>query len=114
MKKTTVIPTNHEVTFGDDEIIVSKTDIKGHIQYANEVFLRISGYSENEVLGEPHNVIRHPDMPRCIFKLLWDTISSGHEIFAYVKNLCKDGSYYWVLAHVTPTFNNYGEIIGYH
>jgi PAS domain S-box-containing protein len=106
--------TNREVTFGEDEIIVSKTDVKGRILYANPVFIRLSGYSESELLGQPHSIIRHPDMPRCVFKLLWDTIAAGQEIFAYVKNLAKDGSFYWVLAHVTPTFSNTGEIIGYH
>ena len=67
--------TGKEAFFGDDEIIVSKTDLKGHITYANDVFLKIAGYTEAEVLGRPHNLIRHPDMPRCVYKLLWDTIS---------------------------------------
>lgn len=106
--------TGNERTFGEDEIIVSKTDLKGKITYANEVFLRIAGYTEEEVLGKPHNIIRHPDMPRCIFKLLWDTIEAGREIFAYVINRAKNGDHYWVFAHVTPTFDDNGKIIGYH
>lgn len=106
--------TGRERTFGDDEIIVSKTDLKGHITYANEVFLRVAGYTEDEVLGKPHNIIRHPDMPRCVFKFLWDTIQSGKEIFAYVVNRAKLGDHYWVFAHVTPTFNSQNKIIGYH
>ncbi len=106
--------TGREVKFGEDEIIVSKTDVKGRITYANEVFLRVAGYTEDEVLGKPHNLIRHPDMPRCVFKLLWDTIAAGKEIFAYVINLAKNGDHYWVFAHVTPTFNDAGAIVGYH
>ncbi|WP_417386667.1 PAS domain-containing protein [Gimesia sp.] len=108
------MPTGRERTFADHEIIVSKTDLKGRITYANHTFIQISGYFEEELLGQPHNLIRHPDMPRSVFKLLWNTIQSGEEIFAYVVNLCKNGDHYWVLAHVTPTFNLSGEIIGYH
>ncbi len=106
--------TGKEVFFGDNEIIVSKTDLKGYLTYANDVFLDIAGYTEAEVLGKPHSLIRHPRMPRCIFKLLWETISSGGELFAYVMNRCKNGDHYWVLAHVTPSRNEAGEIIGYH
>ncbi len=106
--------TGKEVTFGEDEIIVSKTDLKGRITYANDVFLRIAGYTEAEILDQPHSIIRHPDMPRCVFKLLWDTISAGSEIFAYVINRSKNGDHYWVLAHVTPSFDANKTIIGYH
>jgi|TARA_R110001592_G_scaffold25551_4_gene96927 PAS domain S-box-containing protein len=106
--------TGKEVTFGEDEIIVSKTDLKGRITYANDVFLRIAGYTEAEILDQPHSIIRHPDMPRCVFKLLWDTISAGSEIFAYVINRSKNGDHYWVLAHVTPSFDANRSIIGYH
>jgi len=109
-----VQPTNHEITFAESEIIVSKTDVRGIIMYANLTFLKVSGYTESEVLGKPHNIIRHPRMPRCVFKLLWDTIASGSEIFAYVKNMAKSGDYYWVFAHVTPTFDSGGRIVGYH
>jgi PAS domain S-box-containing protein len=89
--------------FEEDEIIVSKTDPKGIITYANQVFLRTAQYQEEEILGAPDNIIRHPDMPRCVFDLLWKTIASGLEIFAYVKNMAKNGDHYWVFAHVTPT-----------
>lgn len=106
--------TGVERTFGKDEIIVSKTDPKGRIIYANEVFFRIGGYNESETLGQPHSFIRHPHMPRCIFKLLWSTIESRHEIFAYVMNRSKNGDHYWVLAHVTPTFDRSGSIVSYH
>lgn len=106
--------TGHERTFGHNEIIVSKTNLKGHITYANQVFQRVAGYAEEELLGKPHSIIRHPDMPRSVFKLLWDTIQSGNEIFAYVVNRCKNGDHYWVFAHVTPSFDDDGNIIGYH
>ena len=107
-------PTGVERTFGDEEIIVSKTDPRGIITYANDVFMRVSGYDERALLGQPHNLIRHPDMPRCVFKLLWETIAAGDEIFAYVLNLASDGAHYWVFAHVTPSFGRNGEIVGYH
>lgn len=109
-----VRPSGIESHFGKDEIIVSKTDLKGIITYANEVFARVSGYSEAELLGRPHNIIRHPAMPRCVFKLLWDTIEARQEVFAYVVNLARTGNHYWVLAHVTPTLDQYGRSIGYH
>ncbi len=114
MARPTTPPTGREVTFEKHEVIVSKTDLKGIITYANPVFLKIAGFTEEEVLGQPHNIIRHPDMPRCVFKLLWDVLQSGQEIFAYVINQCKNGDHYWVFAHVTPTFNDMGEIISYH
>jgi hypothetical protein len=83
-------------------------------KYANQVFTHVSQYSEQELLGAPHNLVRHPQMPRVVFKLLWDTISAGKEIFAYVNNLAKNGDNYWVFAHVTPTFDEQGKIISYH
>jgi PAS domain S-box-containing protein len=107
-------PTGRESTFEEDELIVTKTDLRGRITYANEVMVRVSGYSERELLGEPHSLIRHPAMPRCVFKLLWDRIEGGEEVFAYVVNLCKNGNHYWVLAHVTPTLDGAGAVRGYH
>jgi PAS domain S-box-containing protein len=109
-----IVPTSRERFFEQDEIIVSKTDLKGRITYANQVFCRIAGYREAELLGQPHSIIRHPDMPRAVFKLLWDTILEGHEIFAYVKNMARSGDFYWVFAHVTPSFGPDGSIIGFH
>jgi PAS domain S-box-containing protein len=114
VKEPTVRPSGVERFFREDEIIVSKTDLKGVITYANRTFLEIALFSEKEVLGQPHSLIRHPDMPRCVFKLLWDTILAGDEIFAFVKNMAKNGDYYWVFAHVTPTFNSKKEITGFH
>jgi PAS domain S-box-containing protein len=111
---TTIVPTGRETHFGNEEIIVSKTDLKGRITYANHVFLKVAGYTEAEVTGKPHNLIRHPDMPACVFQLLWDTIGKRQEIFAYVINLARDGSHYWVFAHVTPSYDLAGNHIGYH
>jgi len=97
----------------ENDFIVSKTDLKGRITYGNRIFIEFSGYTENELLGEQHNIIRHPDMPRSVFKLLWDTISQGREIFAFVKNMAKDGSFYWVYANVTPDYDQSNQICGY-
>jgi PAS domain S-box-containing protein len=109
-----VTPTGRAAAFHDHEIIVSKTDLRGVITYANDVFCRVAGYHEREVLGQPHNVIRHPDMPRCVFRLLWDTVQAKREIFAYVLNLARNGDHYWVLAHVTPSYDTAGNHVGYH
>lgn len=105
---------NIELSFRDDEFIVSKTDLSGKITYGNDLFIRMSGYSEKELLGAPHNILRHPEMPKLIFKLLWERIKEGKEIFAYVKNRTKENDYYWVFAHVTPSLDGSGNIIGYH
>lgn len=114
MAKAQIHPTGRESPFYENEIIVSKTDLKGRIIYANDVFLRVSQYTAKELLGQPHSIIRHPDMPRAVFKLLWDTIQAKSEIFAYVINLASNGDHYWVLAHVTPSFDAGGNVIGYH
>ncbi|MBN2753219.1 MAG: PAS domain-containing protein [Rhodospirillaceae bacterium] len=114
MTRPTVPPTGIERTWPDTQLIVSKTDTKGIITYANKVFCGVAGYQESELVGQNHNIIRHPDMPRCVFKLLWDTVQAGEEIFAYVVNQAKLGDHYWVLAHVTPTFDSNMRIIGYH
>lgn len=110
----TVEPTGIECFFDDDEIIVSKTDLTGRITYANDVFMRVAGYSEAELIGAPHSIVRHPDMPRCVFKLLWDTLAAKQEIFAYVVNMARDGRHYWVFAHVTPSLDAKGNVLGYH
>ena len=93
---------------------MSKTDEKGRITYANSVFLRVSAYDETDVMGKPHSLIRHPDMPRVIFKLMWETIQAGQEMFAYVNNLAADGAHYWVFAHITPSRSSAGARAGYH
>lgn len=108
------IPNDHERVFEASEIVVSKTDTKGRITYGNDLFIELSGYKELELLGAHHNIVRHPDMPRVIFKFLWDYIKKGEEINAYVKNLSKDGSYYWVFANVTPSFDHKNQVVGYY
>jgi len=114
MKNKSIVPNNRERVMRDNDFIVSKTDLTGRITYGNEIFIEFSGYTEAELLGTQHNIIRHPDMPRSAFALVWDTIKSGKEVFAYVKNLSKDGSFYWVFAHITPDFGPQGNIVGYY
>ena len=114
MAKSNVIPVNQEITFQSDEIIVSKTDLKGTLLYVNDIFCKVAEMKTKDVIGQPHNIIRHPDMPRSVFKLLWDTIQDKKEIFAHVKNMSKTGKYYWVIAHVTPSLDSSGNFVGYH
>ena len=111
--KSSVAPSNIERSLGDADFIVTKTDAKGRITYANRIFIALAGYSETELLGSQHNIIRHPDMPRSVFKLLWETIGAGQEFIGYVKNMAKDGSFYWVLATVTPDRDAQRTITGY-
>lgn len=103
-----------ELKFLETEIIVSKTDTKGKITYGNELFLKLAGYKESDIIGQPHNIVRHPDMPKVIFKLLWDYLQDKKEIYAYVVNKSKNGDYYWVLANVTPSYDNAHKVIGYY
>jgi PAS domain S-box-containing protein len=112
--KYKVTPTQKEHVMREDDFIVSKTNPKGIITYCNRIFIEFSGYTEEELLGTQHNIIRHPDMPRSVFKLLWDTVVEKKEIFAYVKNMSKDGSYYWVFANITASVDFTGKIIGYY
>jgi aerotaxis receptor len=98
---------NEAREFSAQELFFSTTDLKGHIQRANKVFQRIAGYSWDALNNKPHNIIRHPDMPRIVFQLLWDYIQSGRPIVAYVKNLAHDGRYYWVVALVVAIPGGY-------
>ena len=107
------IPTDKEHKLSSVDLIVSKGDAEGNITYTNPIFMKISGYSQGELLDKPHSILRHPDMPKAIFKYLWDNIKEGKEVFAYVKNLCKDGSYYWVLAQVRMAKNPDGSFRNY-
>ena len=111
--KRDIAPSNIERVMRENDFIVSKTNIKGIITYGNPIFIEFSGYSEAELIGTQHNIIRHPDMPRSAFKLAWDTIQSGKEFFAYVKNMARDGSFYWVFANITPDYDAQGKIVGY-
>ncbi|MDD3598491.1 PAS domain-containing protein [Sulfuricurvum sp.] len=112
MQKPT--PNQNEKRLNASDFIVSKTDKSGKIIYGNKYFIKISGYEEDELIGSPHSILRHPDMPKVVFKLLWERIQNKEEIFAYVKNLCKDGSYYWVFANATATLDEKGMIRDFH
>lgn len=95
-------PIDHEIKLNPKRYIVSKTDAKGIIEYGNDYFVEISGYKESELLGKPHSIVRHPDMPKVVFKMMWDRINKGQNIMAVVKNMAKDGSYYWVVTEFEP------------
>ena len=105
--------TNDEKVMSENDFIVSKTDTKGYITYCNRIFVNMAGWSRKELIGANHNIIRHPHMPKIAFKILWDLIQAKHEFFGFVKNLRKDGGYYWVLAYITPDLDLNGNIIGY-
>ena len=105
--------TNNEKKLKNDDFIISKTDTKGKIIYCNEIFAEMAGYSAADLIGANHNLIRHPDMPRIAFKVAWDLIKSKKEFFGLVKNLMKDGGYYWVFAYITADLNASGSIISY-
>ncbi len=107
------VPTDVEHEVSSIDLIVSKSDAEGNITYANPIFVKISGYSQGELLDKPHSILRHPDMPKVVFKYLWDNIKQGKEVVAYVKNLCKDGGYYWVLAQVRMAKNPDGSFRNY-
>ena len=111
-KASKLFVSNIERKLDEGDFIVSKTDLKGLITYVNKPFVDIACYTEAELLGQPHNIIRHPDMPKAAFKDLWDTIKAGKEWRGIVKNLCKDGTYYWVDAYVVPIIEN-DKKVGY-
>lgn len=96
------------------DFLVSKTDTKGKITYCNNAFVEISGFSERELIGAPHSIVRHPDMPRAIFKFLWSELAAKNEVNVFVKNRAKDGGFYWVFANITPSFNAADKVIGYY
>src|SRR3546814_14464925 len=106
-------PTATERSFSEHEIIVSKTDLKGRMTYVNDVFCKVGLYGEEELLGQPHSIVRHPDMPRAAFALLWQRIQEGVEIFAYVMTMAKNGDFHWALAHGTPGHEWQGSCDGF-
>ena len=99
--------------FFDGRSLISETDTKGVITYVNRKFVEMSGYSKEEAVGQPHNMLRHPDMPKAAFEQMWKTIQSGQIWEGYVKNLRKDGKFYWVIVNIIPKLDENGEIIGY-
>lgn len=110
MRVRAVTPCNVSSDFRLEELFFSTTNPKGTITSGNSVFVRVSRFTAEELIGEPHNAIRHPDMPRAVFRLLWQTIAAGRPIAAYVKNMAKDGTYYWVVALVVPVKDGYLSI----
>ena len=108
-----ITPINKEVTWDKNLELVSKTDKFGNIQYCNEAFVNVSGYEDFELVGKAHNIIRHPEMPKVIFKLLWDNLKKGTDFHAVIKNMAKTGRYYWVITQFEIQKNEDGEIINY-
>ena len=107
-----ILYTEIETPYPDGKLIVSTTDKLGIITHVNQSFIEMSGYSEAELLNMPHSILRHPDMPSVAFKDLWDTVNRGEKWQGFVKNLRKDGGYYWVKATVIPNIRN-GQVVGY-
>jgi PAS domain S-box-containing protein len=101
-----------ERPYPDGKLIVSRTDLGGKLTHVNDAFVEISGYEVDELIGRQHYILRHPDMPRAAYKDLWATAESGQKWHGYVKNLCKDGSHYWVYATVVPNVRH-GETVGF-
>lgn len=106
-------PIDEEVQWNKAETIISRTDKYGTIDFANDTFCNVCGYSREELLGQPHNIIRHPDMPKIIFKVLWDNLLDGVNFHAIVKNLAKSGRYYWVITNFAITRDSSGNIISF-
>lgn len=107
-----VLVTDIETPFPEGKLIVSRTDVAGVITNCNQSFVEMSGFSEAELIGQPHWILRHPDMPAAAFKDLWDTVTRGTKWHGYVKNLRKDGGFYWVYATVVANVRD-GIIVGY-
>ncbi|WP_028670669.1 methyl-accepting chemotaxis protein [Saccharospirillum impatiens] len=104
--------TDKEITFSTDEKLISSTDLKGRIKHCNDAFERVSGFTREELIGQPHNIIRHPDMPSEAYEVMWSHLKANQPWMGLVKNRCKNGDYYWVNAYVTPVTDN-GTVIGY-
>ena len=110
--RTNLPVTQSEYDFPSDQTLISVTDVKGRITYCNTNFISVSGYNEDELLGQPHNLVRHPDMPVEAFADFWRDLKAGRPWVGYVKNRCKNGDYYWVEAYATPIREN-GQVVGY-
>ena len=108
----TVMVSEREIAYPQGRLIISRTDLDGIITHANDAFVELSGYAREDLIGQPHAILRHPDMPRAAFKDLWTTVAAGKKWHGYVKNLCKDGSHYWVYATAVPNVRG-GKIVGY-
>ncbi len=110
-------PIDEEVTFEDVGIgnrpVISKTDLKGIITYVNKPFAQLTGYSREELIGQPHSIVRHPDMPKWVFRQMWETIEKNEKWRGFIKNLRKDGKYFWAETFIEPIFDENGQKIGY-
>ncbi len=109
----TITIVDEEVCMKADEFIVSKANLRGYLTYVNRTFMQMALMNEEQLLGFNHNVIRHPDMPKGVFKLLWMTLKKEQEFFGFVKNYRADGRYYWVFANITPEYDASGKLMGY-
>jgi PAS domain S-box-containing protein len=107
------IPIDKEVSWDKTQTIMSKTDLYGTIEYANEVFVDVCGYEDYELMAQPHNIVRHPDMPKIVFKVLWENIQQGNQFHGIVKNLAKSGRYYWVITNFEYSRDENGNIVNY-
>ncbi len=105
--------TDKEMSFDKNDLIISRTDTRGTITHCNNIFAKMSGWTQEELLGSNHNLIRHPQMPKAAYQLVWDSIKAKNEFYGYVKNLRKDGGFYWVFAYITADLDENGEIAGY-
>jgi PAS domain S-box-containing protein len=113
MKSRDIVPTAVERILANGEYIISATDTQGRVTTVNDVLVAYSGYTREELIGVQHNILRHPEMPRAVFSMAWSAISAGEDFSGYIKNLCKDGSFYWVFVHILPLTNQDGDITGY-
>ncbi len=113
MEMSRPTPTGREIKLGSQHMLVSKTDARGDIVYSNDCFIGVSGYSKEELIGTPHSILRHPDMPRAIFYLMWKDIRKGKNIMAVVKNLSKSGDHYWVTTDFEIKRTRDGKIRNY-
>ena len=113
MKPRTITPTDQERILPADRYILSTSDLSGRITSVNDLFIEFSGHPENDLLATQHNIVRHPDMPRAVYSIMWDAIKDGDEFSGYIKNISKDGGFYWVYAHVLPITDAEGDLTGY-
>lgn len=111
-RTSTLMVSQRERPYPEGRLIVSRTDLNGTITHCNDAFVEISGYTRDELIGQPHCILRHPDIPRAIYQDLWSTLQAGKKWHGYVKNLCKDGSHYWVYATAVPNRRG-GQVVGY-
>lgn len=105
--------TDEEIEVDRNDLIISRADTRGTITYCNEIFTKMSGWTQEELLGSNHNLIRHPHMPKATYKIIWDNIKAEKEFYGYVKNLCKNGGYYWVFVYITADLDKNNKIAGY-